>query len=108
MKHLVFYDHECPRCQRAVAWISQHDRNKKFQFASLQSELAEIKLSGKLAPLRHANTVVFIESPSGRIWLRGRAIFRILWLIGGKWRLLGWLYSVPFVDLAYRFIARHR
>ncbi len=47
-------------------------------------------------------------SPSGKIWLRGRAVFRVLWLLGGKWKLLGWLYIMPFVDLFYKFIAKHR
>lgn len=50
-----------------------------------------------------------ILEENGRTWLRGRAVLRIFWLLGGAWRWIGWLYVMPiFPDLIYRLVARMR
>ncbi len=87
----IFYDASCSLCQRSIAWIKARDRKKIFAFEPLKKE---------------ADSLILIEGE--KKWVRGRAVMRILWLLGGKWKLIGWLYVVPFIDLFYRLVARHR
>ena len=109
MKHsIIFLDQHCPLCRRTINFLARQDKKKHFRFAPLDGTTAENMFLGNLAHLRELNTVILVELPSGKIWIRGRAVFRVLWLLGGKWKLLGWLYQMPFVDLFYKFIAKHR
>ena len=106
MRHsIIFFDQHCPLCRRTITYLAQQDQKKHFRFAPLDGTTAEKILT---IHLRSLNTVILIEHPSGKIWLRGRAVFRVLWLLGGKWKFLGWLYNMPFVDLFYKVIAKHR
>ena len=109
MRHVIFYDAACALCQRSVRAILKLDKAKIFLFAPLDGKTAAQELKPELLK---ENTLILLENyqkPTQRQWIRGRAVYRILWLIGGKWTLLGWLCYVPFgVDLAYRFVARHR
>jgi predicted DCC family thiol-disulfide oxidoreductase YuxK len=95
-------------CRKTINFLGTKDRHKRFVYAPLDGTTAEKMLRGGLSHLRNANTVILIEQPSGKIWLRGRAVFRTLWLLGGKWKGLGWLYEMPFVDAIYKVIAKHR
>jgi predicted DCC family thiol-disulfide oxidoreductase YuxK len=104
-RSIIFFDQHCPLCRRTINFLARHDKHKRFYFAPLDGTTAKKTLQDHLLNL---NTVVLIEQPGGKIWLRGRAVFRVLWLLGGWWKLVGWLYLMPFVDLVYRFIAKHR
>lgn len=108
MKSIIFLDQHCQLCRRTINFLVRHDGKKRFHFAPLDGKTAEKMFLGNLAHLRTLNTVVLVEQPSGKIWLRGRAVFRVLWLLGGWWKLIGWLYEMPFVDLVYKFVAKHR
>jgi predicted DCC family thiol-disulfide oxidoreductase YuxK len=109
---LIFFDAECGLCQRSVRFIQSIDKKKRFAFAPLQGTTAQKKLSGRLEKLKRENTMVLLEncgSTKQRVWIRGRAVFRILWLVGGAWRFAGWLYILPFgLDAVYSLIARFR
>jgi predicted DCC family thiol-disulfide oxidoreductase YuxK len=108
LKSIIFLDQHCPLCRRTINFLGRQDREKKFHYAALDGKTADERLKGGLSHLRDLNTVILIEQPSGKIWIRGRAVFRILWLLGGWWRLAGWLYWMPFVDLIYKLVAKHR
>jgi predicted DCC family thiol-disulfide oxidoreductase YuxK len=111
--HLVFFDSECPLCQRAVRHVLQIDGLEKIVFAPLKGATAASILSGPNSVYQRMNTLILLEnyqSTQRRFWVRSRAIFRIYWLIGGKWRLFGALSFLPgwLGDLFYRNLARHR
>lgn len=112
MKHLIFFDDTCGFCQNSVRRIIKLDRKELFAFAGLKSQTAAHILKGDKEYLKGENSLILVENYqtySPRFWLRARAIFRILWLIGGKWKWLGWLYIVPFgTDAIYRLVANHR
>ena len=111
-KDLVFFDDGCGLCQYSVNMILRYDSRSRFVFAPLNGQTAKKILQGNLSYLIHENSMVLLEdyhSPHSRLWIRGRAAFRILWLIGGPWKLLGWLCFIPFgIDAVYRLIAKHR
>ena len=101
--HIIYYDAQCPFCCRAIQKIVRLDIGKIFTFKPLD-------------PQSEKKSMILLEnvgSSSERTWTQGRATCRIFWLLGGKWRLLGWPCFLPWFllwipDLFYRFIAKHR
>ena len=93
--HLVFYDNSCLMCQRAVAIAKKADRKNICEFKPL--------------PTGDADSLILLEDGKKK-WLYGKAVFRLLWLLGGKWALIGWFYVLPswIIDPIYRFIASRR
>ena len=111
-KHLIFFDAKCSLCEASVENLLRIDRKKIFAFAPLQGKTADQELTGSKEYLKKENTLILLEHyqrPTQKLWIRGRAVFRIFWLLGGKWRTLGWLCWTPIgIDLLYRLVARHR
>lgn len=112
-EHLIFFDNECPFCHRTVRYILDLDKQKRFVFAPLKGETAENILHGPLASYAQANSLVLIEnyqSTGRKIWIRSKAVFRVYWLIGDGWKIVGWLSFLPGVlgDFFYRSFAEHR
>lgn len=89
----IFYDASCPFCQRWVERIKRWDKREIFSYVPQSKKMDSLLL----------------EEANGRTWVRGRAVLRIFWLLGGWWRLIGWIYVVPVLpDLVYRLVARFR
>lgn len=112
-EHLVFFDAECPLCSRAVHHLVAIDEGKILLFAPLGGKTAETILSGPQKKYRFANSLVLAEnyqSTERDFWIRSKAVFRIYWLLGGRWTLLGFLSFFPcwIADCFYRGVARHR
>lgn len=108
MQHLIFFDAHCSLCQRSIGFIMKIDRKEIFGFAPLDGKTASKYLD---ADLLRENTLILLENynTNKKVWIRGRGVCRIFWLIGGPWRLLGWAWCIPFgVDGIYRLIAMHR
>lgn len=112
MKHLILFDDTCSLCWRSVNRIRSWDQKKQFHYSPLKGKLAKQVLRTKYEKFKNANTLVLIENyhnPSSKIWIRGRAVMRILWLIGRWGKLVGWLAFMPIgVDQIYSFIAKRR
>jgi predicted DCC family thiol-disulfide oxidoreductase YuxK len=101
---ILFYDGECGLCDAAVQLLLKIDRKKRFHFAPLQGKTAK----KVLIPPPTRDSLVLWE-PQRRS-MEGSAVLRILWLLGGGWALIGWMYwlpSLPF-DGLYRLIAKNR
>ncbi len=104
---IVFFDSNCHLCTRAVYFILSLDRKKVLHFAPLQGSTADHYLKGPLAYLKNSNTLVLLEK--NKVRLRASAILRILWLIGGIYRIAIILYPLLFLlNLFYRVIAKNR
>ena len=112
-EHLVFYDAECPLCNKAVRYILEIDTHKRFFFAPLNGRTAGEILVGPNERYKRADTIVLVEdyqSTSRQFWIRSRAILRVYWLVGDGWGIVGWLSFLPgwVGDLFYRWVAYHR
>lgn len=112
-EHLIFFDGACGFCDKAVQFVLKKDVHKKFLFAPLQGETAQNKLSSIYPDYKKLNTLVLLENvdtPHQKIHLLGKASFRILWLLGSYWRLIGWIYFLPgfLYNWGYRLVADHR
>lgn len=113
LSHLVFYDGECGLCDRFVQWLLQVDHQEQFVFAPLQGSTAAQFIAHLPPELKNSDSIILVEnyqSPHPTIYIQSKAVFRITWLLGGWWLLLGWLFFFPAIlfDWAYRLVARHR
>jgi predicted DCC family thiol-disulfide oxidoreductase YuxK len=111
--HVVFFDDECPFCHKAVRHIIEIDEQKKFLFAPLKGETGRQVLAGPQKALRSSNSIVLAEnyrSTTRRFFIKSHAIFRIYWLVGNGWGLVGLLHFLPSFlgDFFYDWFAAHR
>lgn len=110
-KHLIFYDGECPLCNRVVRFVLAADKKKQFLFAPLQGITAEKELHDfKRLDL---DTLVLLENyqtSEQQSLIEGKGALRIFWHLGGIYTLLGCLSFFPsfLFDRFYRFVARRR
>jgi predicted DCC family thiol-disulfide oxidoreductase YuxK len=112
MKHLIFFDDRCSLCWRSVNRIRSWDLKKQFDYFPIRGQVAKQTLGKKYDKLKNANTLILVENnPSydPKIWMKGKAVMRILWLVGGWGKLVGWLAFFPLgIDQIYSFIAKRR
>lgn len=109
MKHLVFYDGTCGLCDYFVQFLLQYDKKEEFCFAPLQGITADQLLKG----VSREDSLIIIENyktPDKKMYLFGQGALRILWLLGGGWKLLGWLFFLPpfCYNWLYTIIAKKR
>jgi predicted DCC family thiol-disulfide oxidoreductase YuxK len=113
MRHLVLYDGECGVCDTVVRWVLRADTAELFAFAPLQGQTAQALLPPLLADIHDIDSVILIEdfqSSHPKLFIHGKAVFRICWQLGGWWLMLGWLSFLPewLYDWAYRLFAKRR
>lgn len=112
-KHLVFYDGQCGLCDHVVQFLLKVDGKKEFLFAPLQGETASKRLQNVPESVKKADSLILLEnyqSQNEKLYIFGHGAFRIAWLLGGYWRLLGWLSFLPPVlyNWGYQLVARYR
>jgi predicted DCC family thiol-disulfide oxidoreductase YuxK len=112
MKHLVFYDGNCGFCDQSVQILLKLDKRRLFAFAPLKGETAAKFLQQISQEMQQADSLILVEDfqSNPKLYIMGKAILRIFWLLGGFWSLIGWmnvLPSAPF-DFFYRIVARNR
>lgn len=108
-KHLILFDATCPFCIACVTWILSIDKKHQFAFAPRCSKTAVEKLSGTLEFLQASRTVFLFEEGEV-VYIRSRAFFRTLYLMGGFWKVPGVLYRLPARATypIYRFVTKLR
>lgn len=82
-------------------------------YAPLEGEFAKVQLQDRPDLLYALDTMVLLEHyrhPKGQLLLKGKALLRICWYLGGMWALLGLLSFLPTFpfDLLYRIIVKNR
>lgn len=106
-KSVVLFDGVCHFCQGSVRFILDRDRHQRFDFASLQSDVAQSLLHqhGIRADL---STIVLVEAD--RVYLRSDAALRIARHLSFPWNLayVFWIVPRPWRDAAYNYVAQHR
>ena len=105
---IILFDEQCSLCSECVRFVITRDRNARFAFASLQSEIGQrLKQDHGMAP-EYMSTMVLIEDD--RVLTRSEAALRIAWHVGGLWKMTVLVRVVPRVvrDWGYQVIARNR
>ena len=110
---VVFFDGECPLCNRSVAFLARQDVNGRLRFAHLQGRFAADRLEPAVRNTARDGSVVLLEPEhGGRVSLRSAAVLRALAHASGVWRplaaLAGSRLAVGVLDVLYGFVARRR
>lgn len=107
-KPLLLFDGVCNLCNSSVQFIIRHDPEKKFLFASLQSDkgqeiLKELGLNNK-----EFNSLILIEN--GKAYMRSTGALKIARHLSGLWKFLYIFIIIPsFIrDFLYNFVAHNR
>jgi predicted DCC family thiol-disulfide oxidoreductase YuxK len=108
-KSIVLFDGVCNFCNRSVRFVIRRDREGRFQFAPLQSDLGRRMLQENHLPVDAMSTIVLVEN--SKVSTRSTAALRIARGLRFPWWMAYYLFIwVPPVlrDLPYRLIARWR
>lgn len=105
---VLFYDGVCAMCNGIVKAMLRWDRDKRFYFAPLQGETAE--LARRLHPdfPREVETVVYVRR--GEVLLRSRAAAWAMSEMPHPVKVLSWARFLPrwLTDFLYGIVARVR
>ncbi len=104
---LIVFDGVCVFCARWVGFVLEHDRARRFRFATIQSATGRAIADryGIDSEAPETNAVIL----DGRIWFKSGAALKVLGALPAT-RVLGGLSAVPrrLRDPLYDLIARNR
>ena len=105
---IILFDGICNLCNGFVQFVIAHDPDRKFKFASLQSDAAQLLLKGLPENQRTTDSVMLLEN--GKVYQQSTAALRILQKLSGPWPwLYGFIIFPAFVrDWVYAWVAKNR
>ena len=105
---VVLFDGVCNLCNGAVNFIIDRDPEGHFQFAPLQSNIAQTALKARGQSALNLDTIVLLETSD--VHVRSDAALRIARRLSGAWPLLSIALWVPHPlrDRVYNWVASHR
>jgi len=107
MSSIVLFDGVCNFCNDSVNFIIRHDRDRRFKFAPLQSDIGQ-QLRVKYGIAKDVDSIVLIENDQA--YTHSTAAMRIAKGLGGIMLLLYVFIVVPtFIrDFFYKTFANNR
>lgn len=105
---IILFDGVCNLCNRSVQYVIRHDAEKKFHFASLQSDAGQQLLKQYHLPADNFNSFVLIQD--AKAYTRSTAALRVAKQLKGITKLLYGFIIVPrfLRDAIYNLIANNR
>ncbi|NJL75454.1 MAG: thiol-disulfide oxidoreductase DCC family protein [Saprospiraceae bacterium] len=106
---VLLFDGVCNLCNGFVQFVIQRDKEEKFKFAPLQSEIAAQLLAGTVVQPYLLNSVVLVEGK--RVYTHSDAALLVGKRLGGIWFVLSSLAAVfptSFRNVVYNWIAKNR
>lgn len=107
-EYLVIFDGVCNLCNASVNFIIRRDKRNLFRFTALQSDFGKRMLLGVKVPGDFSGSVIYVEQ--GRVYFKSSAVLKILWALGGAYRLWYVFIVVPAFmrDFVYDVVAKYR
>ncbi|WP_055109128.1 thiol-disulfide oxidoreductase DCC family protein [Paenibacillus ihumii] len=107
---VVLFDGVCHLCQGAVKFIIKRDPERRFRFASLQSEAGKRILQDSPDHLNLGRQDTIVLYQNGAYYTRSSAALRIAKGLRYPWPLAYGFILVPrfLRDAVYRFVAANR
>ena len=106
-KPVILFDGVCNLCSNSVQFIIKRDQEKKFLFASLQSNYGQELLKKYNLPTNTFNSFILYENE--RLLTRSTAALKMFeQLKGWKWVKIFWIIPKFIRDAVYNLIARNR
>jgi len=106
--NIVLFDGLCNFCNSAVWFIIKRDRQERFKFAAIQSDVGQSYLKQYNIQSKRIDSIVYIKD--NRCVIRSTAVLNILKDLGGLWTLSYVFIFVPrfFRDFVYNTVAKSR
>lgn len=106
--NIVLFDAICVLCNSWAKFLIQHDQQKKFKLASVQSPLGEAILKHYKMSTDNYTTMVVIYD--GQRYLESTALLKVMQHLGMPFSLLcaGYLMPQAIRDFLYRGVALNR
>lgn len=107
MERLILFDGICNFCNGAVNFIIRRDSEKKFKFATLQSETGQ-QMRAKYGVGEDVDSIILVEND--KAYTHSTAGLRVAKGLGGIWSLIYVFIIVPtFIrDFFYKLCAKYR
>jgi predicted DCC family thiol-disulfide oxidoreductase YuxK len=108
-KQLVLFDGVCNFCNDSVRFIIKRDKNDRFRFASLQSDLGKKMTDERGIDTQKIDSIILIDIGNA-YYLKSTAALEIAKQLSGLWPLMGIFLYLPegFRNVFYDLIARNR
>ncbi len=106
---IILFDGVCNLCTGSLRFVIEHDANKHFKFAALQSSVAKDKLPQRDKHLADELSSIILIDEAG-VWFKSTAALRISRKLSGGWPLLQVLLLIPrpLRDALYDYIGKRR
>ena len=107
MRSIVLFDGVCNFCSDSVNFIIDHDKENRFRFAPLQSEVGQ-ELRAQYGVADDIDSIVLIED--GQAFTRSTAALRIAKHLDGIWSYYSYfgVIPAPIRDFYYSLFAKYR
>lgn len=106
-KPVILFDGVCNLCSGSVQFILKRDKEKKFLFASLQSNYGQELLKQFDLPTDTFNSFILFEN--GKIFTRSTATLKMFsQLRNWGWVKIFWIVPKFLRDAVYKLIAKNR
>lgn len=104
----VFFDGDCPLCQKEINWLRKRDREQKIEFIDIANPDFCEQTCGKT--FDQLMSEIHGRQPDGQ-WVVGVDVFRRLYLAAGFRRSV-WVSKLPLIrhglHFSYKVFARYR
>jgi predicted DCC family thiol-disulfide oxidoreductase YuxK len=107
-KAVLFYDGDCPLCNRVVTFILTHEKDSKILFSALDTATANEFLGKHPLYNREDDTVYFFDG--NQLYRKSTAVLKLLPFLKGYLLMLrlGWLLPKGLRDKMYDEVAKRR
>ena len=107
-KKLILFDGVCNLCNASVDFVIKRDKNKKFRYASLQSETGQKILAEN--KFNKSDYDSFILEHKGNVYIKSTAALQVALNLGFPINLMGIFLIIPsFIrNWVYDYIAKNR
>jgi hypothetical protein len=105
---LILFDGVCNFCNAAINFMIDHDPEKYFKFASLQSEIGQAILRKFNKNTEEFDSVILLKD--NQLYLKSAAALEIAKHLSGVWKYLSFfsILPKPFLNFFYDIIAKNR
>ena len=107
-QQVILFDGVCNFCNASINFVIDHDPNKHFKFASLQSEFGNAILKKYQRNTTDFDSVILLKN--NRIFTKSKAALEIAKDLCGFWKYLSLFSVLPssILDFFYDLIAKNR
>jgi predicted DCC family thiol-disulfide oxidoreductase YuxK len=105
---VLFYDGDCPLCNRVVTFILNHEKDSKILFSALDTAATNDLLSKHPSYKKEEDTVYFFDG--NELYSKSTAVLKLLPFLKGYVFVLrlGWILPRGLRDKIYDEVAKRR